>query len=235
MTASTACPRGFSLVEMSIVLVVLGLILSALASPLAAQIEAGKIRETRAQLREIREALLGFALMHGRLPCPADPASGSELLVNGRCTQTGGALPWVDLGVKGVDAWGSRFSYQVAGELADTDPLTVGGCMVAAPAGVSFSLCAQGDIQISDGEAFSAVGLPAVVISHGANRRGAFDASGQLIAVAEGLEAENANFDALIVNRPLTEINGEVVFDDLLEWLPMPLLMARMVAAGKLP
>jgi hypothetical protein len=107
--------------------------------------------------------------------------------------------------------------------------------MVAAPAGVSFSLCAQGDIQISDGDAFIAVGLPAVVISHGANRRGAFEASGQRIAVAEGLEAENANFDSLIVNRPLLESEGEVVFDDLVDWLPMPVLMARMVAAGRLP
>jgi hypothetical protein len=35
--------------------------------------EQRRITETRQQLAEIKDALLGFAIIHGRLPCPALP------------------------------------------------------------------------------------------------------------------------------------------------------------------
>src|SRR5687767_10884752 len=65
--------RGFSLLEMAIALAVLALALSALAIPVGAHVHARRVDEARRQLAEARDAVLGFAAAHGRLPCPATP------------------------------------------------------------------------------------------------------------------------------------------------------------------
>ena len=53
--------RGFTLVEMTIVLVIIGLLISSLIPPLSAQMDQRNVNETREQLANIREALIGFA------------------------------------------------------------------------------------------------------------------------------------------------------------------------------
>ncbi|HUW25479.1 MAG TPA: prepilin-type N-terminal cleavage/methylation domain-containing protein [Gallionella sp.] len=64
---------GFTLVEMAIVLAIVGLLLGGLIPTLSAQMESQRINETRKQLDEIQQALMGFAIINGRLPCPALP------------------------------------------------------------------------------------------------------------------------------------------------------------------
>ncbi len=66
--------KGFSLIELAIVLVVVALLLGGLLVPLTMQIEQQKIRETQKSMEEIKDALVGFALANGRFPCPASPA-----------------------------------------------------------------------------------------------------------------------------------------------------------------
>ena len=79
--------RGFTLVEMAIVLVVVGLLVSAFLTPLRMQIELRNNSETQASLLEIRDALIGYALSHnaldGRpfLPCPDTDGDGVEYVV----------------------------------------------------------------------------------------------------------------------------------------------------------
>ncbi len=53
---------GFTLVEMAIVLVIVGLLLGGLLMPLSAQVEQRRIGETQKALDEIKEALVGFAI-----------------------------------------------------------------------------------------------------------------------------------------------------------------------------
>ena len=65
--------QGFSLIELAVVIIVVGLLLTGLLLPLATQVEISRVEETKRQLAQIREALLGFAMVNGRLPCPATP------------------------------------------------------------------------------------------------------------------------------------------------------------------
>lgn len=62
---------GFSLVELAIVLFVVSLLIGGLLMPLSAQYEIRGRQETDKALANIREALIGFAVVNGRLPCPA--------------------------------------------------------------------------------------------------------------------------------------------------------------------
>src|SRR3989339_201838 len=118
---------GFSLVEMAIVLAIVGLLLGGLIPTLSAQMESQRINETRKQLDEIQQALVGYAIINGRLPCPAKATLASGLANAGveattgntcacvnssgstvadtsalACTGTTvtGVLPWATLGIK---------------------------------------------------------------------------------------------------------------------------------------
>ena len=56
--------RGFTLIEMAIVLVIVTILIGGLAMPLSAQIQARRIGETNRTLEEAREAIIGYAMSH---------------------------------------------------------------------------------------------------------------------------------------------------------------------------
>src|ERR1700740_2544337 len=64
--------QGFTLAELAVVLGIVGLLLGGLMVPLAAQTDIRYRSDTEKALADIREALIGFAIVNGRLPCPAD-------------------------------------------------------------------------------------------------------------------------------------------------------------------
>lgn len=125
--------QGFSLVEMAIVLIILGFILTALLLPLRAQREQAAQLQTINTLENAKQALLGFAQSRGRLPCPATAASkGLEAPLGGNaaCTNQLGYLPATTLGIQptdangfALDAWSNRIMYAVAQNSAVTVPV----------------------------------------------------------------------------------------------------------------
>ncbi|MCD6706257.1 MAG: type II secretion system GspH family protein [Thiobacillus sp.] len=56
--------RGFTLIELAIVLVIMTILIGGLAMPLSAQIQARRIAETNRTLEEAREAIIGYAMSH---------------------------------------------------------------------------------------------------------------------------------------------------------------------------
>lgn len=56
--------RGFTLIELAIVLVIITILIGGLAMPLSAQIQARRIAETNKTLDEAREAIIGYAMSH---------------------------------------------------------------------------------------------------------------------------------------------------------------------------
>lgn len=118
--------HGFSLVEMAIVLLIIGLLIGGLMGPLGAQMEASRIKDTQNQINNILDALYGFAAANGRLPCPATANSaGSEdvaAIATGQCTAPyNGFIPGRQLGLGPLDAngyvldsWGQPIHYAVA-------------------------------------------------------------------------------------------------------------------------
>src|SRR3990167_394325 len=88
--------KGFTLIELAVALFIVSLLLGGLLAPLSAQIQARRISDTNKSLHEIKEPLLGFAIIHNaRLPCPAtetDPFNINYGLEN--CSVTEGFLPY---------------------------------------------------------------------------------------------------------------------------------------------
>lgn len=217
-------PHGFTLVELSIVLLLLGLLLGGLLSPLAAQRSQAELQAARQQMEEIREALTGFALANGRLPCPARPQLASENTMAGRedCLLQHGVIPWVSLALPANDPWGNRFTYYASERFTGELP---------ADARASFTLDTLGNANIVDsGGKTLASDLPAVIVCHGRSAAGAFSGEGQRIAGAAGDEAENADADLTFVAHSPTPS-----FDDHVTWIIPSILKSRMVSGGRLP
>ena len=214
--------KGFSLLEMAIVLVVLGLILGGVLLPLSTQMEKQDRDETQRTLEEIQEALIGYTMTNGRLTCPDTNGDGiMDMLTT--CTNNQGTIPWIDLGTGKADAWGQLFTYRVTGNFADTTDGT--GCGTPT-AGVSFELCSTADINILDASAGNPVAsqIPAIIISHGKNWATTTSAN----------ESENTDTDTTFVDR-LYSNNTAATFDDQVIWISPNVLKARLVSAGRLP
>ena len=69
---------GFTLVELTLVLLIVALLMGGMMIPLSAQRDMQYIRETQQQMEEIKESLLGFVVSQGRLPCPDQDGDGKE-------------------------------------------------------------------------------------------------------------------------------------------------------------
>lgn len=249
--------KGFSLVEIAIVLVIVGLLLGGLLMPLSAQVEGRRISETQKAMDEINQALTGFAIANGRLPCPASGAiatgaanAGMEQITGTACSASPseGVLPWATLGVSETDAWGRRYGYRVTALFARGIPQTTFGCSTASPnpnpnppsnpTRSAFALCSPGDIDVRDAATGNVIAdnVPALVISYGPNGLGAYTSAGTQIATsgAGADEAENADADAIFVSHVPSSAAANK-FDDLVAWLSPNTLFNRMVSAQILP
>ena len=78
LSHQTSGQRGFTLIELSIVLLVVGLLLGAVMMPLATQYRIRQTREAQQQIEVVRQALIGFAQSQGRLPCPDTDRPGPD-------------------------------------------------------------------------------------------------------------------------------------------------------------
>ena len=232
--------RGFTLVELAMVLFVVSLLLGGLLVPLATQIEARQRSDAEEQLERIREALIGFAIINGRFPChttTTDPASASYGEENLPCDTltTDGILPWKTLGLNNgldpwgvqrtapTDAWTGHWRYRARINFISQFTLNT---PVDAPPSPADKLCVfdtDGNLLVSVSE------TPVVIVySTGANK------------TAEGL---NATYEATststncVTNTPITYQGGAASanFNDITIWLTRPLLFNRMVSAGVLP
>jgi len=224
--------RGFTLVELAIVLIIVSLLASGLMLSLSSQMDQRARSETDQKLQEIRDALIGYAASHSAtdgkpyLPCPDTDGDGFENRPANTCGSAEGTLPWNDLGVASQDAWGNRFRYRVEPSFSGKD--------------FGFTLSSPANMTICDQQACTsklATKVPVVVISHGKNGYGATNAGNTINpAPTSADELENTNTDAsgTFVSHPPTP-SGPSEFDDQVVWLPTNILYNRLISAGRLP
>lgn len=236
---------GFNLIEMTVVLAVISLLVGSILVPLATQVEQRQISDTEKTLEEIKDALLGFALANGYLPCPdKTTAAGAGIAPNvpndgiedvtaaGACVATTqGNVPWATLGVGAADVWGNRFRYQVTSAFSQRAPA----------AGGNFSLSSAGTITVCSATGCAAQHTSdavAVIISLGKNGLGAINATTGVANPAPTSADENENLvgPSQFMSRTITPASATAgEFDDIVIWISKYTLFNRMVATGKLP
>ena len=65
---------GFSLIELAIVMFIVSIILGGLLTPLSTRLESQNRKQTTTMLAEIKESLMGYAIINGHLPpCATHP------------------------------------------------------------------------------------------------------------------------------------------------------------------
>ena len=249
---------AFTLLEVMLVLLILTILASSLVVPLSSQMAMRRQEETRRILDDAREALLGFAATHGRLPCPATATSrGEESFATGGDSRNGncatfhdGFLPAATIGLSPLDpegfvrdGWGApanRVRYAVFGagrSVGDVaNPLTRANGMQQA------TLAALGDapgylVICGAGEASNAADCgPA---ANRLTRRAAFVLISLGANASQGTARgpdERRNLDGdgtFVAHEPMATAGNE--YDDILTWVPVTVLAGRLLAAGRLP
>lgn len=229
---------GFTLIEMAMVLVIVGLLLGGLLLPISAQMDQRNYSGTNKIMEDSKEALVGYALSNRHLPCP-DKTAGANNGANdnpndgvedfnaaGNCIVQEGRLPAATLGLQtALDYWGQPLIYRVTPTYSDRAPLN------------TFSLGSNGNLRVCNEAACNVPRLTdtavAVIVSRGKN-----------LGVCATLpsppgcpdERENDDADNDFVRHTPTvtgSANGE--FDDVVVWLSSNILLNRMVQAGQLP
>ncbi len=134
MGASDNSQTGFTLIEIAIVLLIATILLGYTVALFPKQQELKRYRDVEKKMDEVIAAIIGFAQVNGRLPCPAIPNSGGAESGGGgtECTIFGGFVPATTIGVQGglngdtllLDPWGNPFRYYVSDSDTDADTIT---------------------------------------------------------------------------------------------------------------
>ena len=208
--------RGFSLLEMAIVVLAFSFMLMGVSQLLKVQFEQGALRQTDKQLHLIRKALLGYATLTGRLPCPAADIDGVE---NTSFCDKEGFLPWVTLAVDGHDAWGNVLKYRIDENFASSIPLslqTKTNLKIKNVAGnIDWTAANSSTICKKSGSIIPCSRVIAIMFSVGANKQA---------------DSRNTGGDATYAFDSYQDN-----FDDRLLWISTSDLVGNMMRVGKWP
>jgi hypothetical protein len=232
-----ALPRRQRGAALLLLLLVLGLgassLLMSLFSPPSGELRPQAL--TRESLAQAREALLGYAVAHRRLPRPALSATdGREnprpCASDADCT---GFLPWITLGLVPGDGWNKLLRYSVSRDFANGNldaPVEADKTVFDRhPDGTVFYRVGTANCRVDDRCA------PAVIYSSGKHLGVSVDGIAQLSGVTDNLD-EQAN-EAAVREFMARAASGEPhgiggSFSNVVSWVPLPLIRNRVRATA---
>lgn len=239
MLSKTSCQKGFTLIEASIALVVVGLLIMGGVKLMTSSSDVARYKSTEQQLLEIQQGLTSYYTQFRRLPCPDVGVDGIEDTVSGGCSSNRGFLPHVTLGMGGNgDAWGERFKYVISPKfvLPDATPPTIcySTTMREATGKVSIydlTVPLPTDPNIADFAAFTVLSTGKNGPQTNAGMTGAFKNNGGCTSVNER-ERENCNDDSALRSGTAMTDGNSVIFDDMLVWMGDMQLVSLLRQSG---
>ena len=242
---------GFTLVELAIVVVLIGIAMTLGLKTITATLDNATFSETKAKQERIKMALVSYLRTHGVLPCPDN--SGDAVVATGiapipptnKCSANApegyGVVPWQTLGISRetvIDGWGNYFTYRVANgtggsknwteKASSTNDFTIDELKTQTNALTVQELNA-------DGSALDDVTKKAVVVlvSHGKNGFGAKTTKvGARMPTDDAGDDEKTNATdgtATFVRRPLADA---APYDDFVAYMLPQDLLQPLVSEG---
>lgn len=238
--------KGFSLLELSVVLVIMSIVISGALTLGTAKTQQNQLENSYEEMQEIQTALKVYLNEYGKLPCPASITLTSGNALYGReatdCSDASppagltrveypassgkyvriGGVPFYSLGLPERylgDSYNNRYVYAVMES--------------AIPAFTSSSV---GNIQILDtaGTAITAEAV-AAIISHGPSHKGAYSSrAGSLFSACATTNKDGENCDADGVFTDAVYNDGATAasfYDDIILWNTR-MTMFEAVATG---
>ncbi len=217
--------QGFTLIELSIVIIIIGIITATFMSGLLVYLDQSRMQQTRERMEKITEAVNIYLDINGKLPCAAPltvPIDGSDFakeVNDGDCEDTAlngtfrdnffevriGAVPVRSLNIPdeySFDGWNNRFYYAVQERLATAGEYN-----------------GLGQIAIVDSNNNLIINSAHfVVFSVGEDGVGAFNRNGSEVSACSGskLDIENCDKDARFRSTLLFSQSGPNHFDDII-------------------
>ncbi len=247
---------GFTLIEVTVVLVIVSILLGYTVSIYPAQQEVKQYTTANEEMDSIVKYIIRFAQVNGRLPCPDSTAGGGSF--NGEenltasppppwaCVSGYAYLPGKTLGVQGhyddngrlLDPWGQPYRYAVSNgtgveNFIDRDNIKIQGLDNM---NGNIRVCDDSPADLNETncppgtrEVMSRVA--AIVLSTGKDA-----GNSTSLIQAENLDNFNstATLDRLFVYA-LRSDRSSAEYDDLVRWVSTTQLLSKLVEAGRLP
>ena len=238
--------NGFTLVEMMIVLLIVGIVVFGLIQTIPEQTEVKKQLSSESTLKILKQSMLKFSMINNFLPCPDTDLDGFEnrVAVNNSCVNAVGTIPFKDLGLtrkETFDAYQNDIRYAVhidsvnpAQIVNNTSPASYFGLPLANGQSVYdlntppteanlaanfYTVCTPEVNNCAAGLAAQTVTAVAVLVAY--NNIGPIGNDANCLAAAGTPSGENCNVD-LFYHQARKDVNpavGVIGFDDSVEFI----------------
>jgi prepilin-type N-terminal cleavage/methylation domain-containing protein len=247
--------RGFSLVELSVVILIIGIVMTMGIGAWTANLENQALAATAQRQTAIRDALAGYLRRNGRLPCPDNDFTAPDGIENRTtandpttaCATRFGILPYVTLGLARDavrDGWGNFFSYHVSNTANTSAASGNWSANSDWTTSANFRPGNTGTITVNErnGAAVTtlATNAVAVIVSHGRNGFGAYSIGGTRstlpAAGTDELDNTNGTADTTYFRRDATTSDAATggAFDDQVMFLTANDLLEPLFRDGSL-
>lgn len=224
---------GFTLLELAIVMIITGIMISLMATALLAYMRRAELQKTLSRMEVVQEAIERYVDVNGVYPCAASRTLGPENTNFGRAIASGppgaqcgtvaaagsgtasnggvriGAIPVRDLNLPDefiADAWGKKFTYAV------TENLATPGSFVANGGRVRIRDTAGNSVVFPNDSAHY------IIVSHGVSGHGAFPitaSNNPSTPCGASLDSENCNNNRLFLSTLVnSDVTGGNFYDD---------------------
>lgn len=203
---------GFSLIELSLVMLIMSVVMGATLSIATDRIREEHIKQTELHLAKTAEALAAYAEQYRRIPCPADSSlpldNGNFGVESEDCLIDVGMIPTKTLQIAddyAFDGWGRRIIYHMASPCSITTNFN------------DDDLCPSGSgITINSPAIDTPRTTKAIfaLVSYGENGFGAISHNGETrigTTTASVEELENINGDTIYLQRSTTSDFDDIV------------------------